>query len=97
MTRVQLPPDMSIQCTTTIIDSQEADVALMEGLAMRGDNSFVSLKSSSLSSSQPQQASIDHVDSIVLVYDLDCAETFHRLEKHWLPLIQQYYQGTVRI
>ena len=84
MTRVQLPPDPL--CTTTIIDSQEADVALME--AMRGNDS---MKSSSSSVS-----SIDHVDSIVLVYDLHRAETFRRIEQHWLPLIQQYYQGRVR-
>lgn len=93
MTRVQLPPDPGTSCTTTIIDSQEADAALMEGLAMRGDNSLASLKSSTLSTSQ---ASIDHVDSIVLVYDLHRSETFRRIEQHWLPLIQQYYQGRVR-
>ncbi len=89
MTRVQLPPDSGMLCTTTIIDSQEADVALMEALAMRGDHSLISLKSTT---SVP---SIDHVDSIVLVYDLHRAETFRRIEQHWLPLIQQYYQGKV--
>lgn len=93
MTRVQIPPDPGIPCTTTIIDSQEADIALTEGLAIRADTSLASLKSSSLSTSQ---ISIDHVDSIVLVYDLHRAETFRRIEQHWLPLIQQYYQGRVR-
>lgn len=90
MTRVQLPPDPGTLCTTTIIDSQDADAALMQ--AMRGgDNSFSS------SSSSPSQASIDHVDSIVLVYDLHRDETFRRIEQHWLPLLQQYYQGRVRV
>jgi len=37
------------------------------------------------------------VDSVVLVYDLDRAETFYRLERHWLPLIQRYSQGKVRM
>ncbi|GAX24013.1 mitochondrial Rho GTPase 1 [Fistulifera solaris] len=92
MTRVQLPPDPGMLCTTTIIDSQEADVALMEALATRGDHSLTSLKSTT--SSAP---SIDHVDSIVLVYDLPRAETFRRIEQHWLPLIQQYYQGKIPV
>lgn len=102
MTRVQLPPDPGTMCTTTIVDSQEADAALMEGLALRGDHSLASLKSSALasSSSSPSSSSsstsIDHVDSIVLVYDLHRADTFRRIEQHWLPLIQQYYQGRVR-
>ena len=39
---------------------------------------------------------VDTVDSIVLVYDLDRMETFTRLENHWLPLIEQCYQGKVR-
>ena len=39
---------------------------------------------------------LDHVDSIVLVYDLDRVETFFRLERHWLPLIQRCYNGKVR-
>jgi mitochondrial Rho GTPase 1 len=39
---------------------------------------------------------VDVVDSIVLVYDLDRVDTFTRLENHWLPLIEQCYQGKVR-
>ena len=39
---------------------------------------------------------IEHVDSIVLVYDLDRVETFFRLENHWLPLIERCYVGKVR-
>mmetsp|Transcript_16003 Transcript_16003/g.37744 ORF Transcript_16003/g.37744 Transcript_16003/m.37744 type:complete len:149 (+) Transcript_16003:351-797(+) len=35
------------------------------------------------------------VDSIVLVYDLSRAETFTRLEKHWLPLLERAYEGKV--
>ena len=42
---------------------------------------------------QPQTS----VDSIVLVYDLARPETFHRLERHWLPLIERCYKGKVRI
>jgi hypothetical protein len=37
----------------------------------------------------------EHVDSIILVYDLDRVETFFRLESHWLPLIERCYQGKV--
>eukprot|EP00581_Thalassiosira_minuscula_P006595 CAMPEP_0183703718 /NCGR_PEP_ID=MMETSP0737-20130205/1358_1 /TAXON_ID=385413 /ORGANISM="Thalassiosira miniscula, Strain CCMP1093" /LENGTH=859 /DNA_ID=CAMNT_0025930515 /DNA_START=80 /DNA_END=2659 /DNA_ORIENTATION=- len=37
------------------------------------------------------------VDSIVLVYDLDRAETFHRLEHHWLPLVEQCYNGDLPV
>ena len=39
---------------------------------------------------------IENVDSIVLVYDLDRVETFFRLENHWLPLIERCYGGKVR-
>lgn len=39
---------------------------------------------------------MEHVDSIILVYDLDRAETFYRLENHWLPLIEKCYRGEVR-
>ena len=38
---------------------------------------------------------VNHVDSIVLVYDLDRIETFYRLENHWLPLIERCYNGEV--
>ena len=38
---------------------------------------------------------INHVDSIILVYDLDRIETFTRLESHWLPLIERCYNGEV--
>lgn len=32
------------------------------------------------------------VDAIILVYDLDKIETFHRVENHWLPLIEKCFQ-----
>ena len=34
-------------------------------------------------------------NAIILVYDLDRIETFHRLEHHWLPLLEQCYIGEV--
>ena len=37
----------------------------------------------------------DHVDSIILVYDLGRIETFDRLESHWLPLIDWRYNSKV--
>mmetsp|Transcript_33057 Transcript_33057/g.69568 ORF Transcript_33057/g.69568 Transcript_33057/m.69568 type:complete len:839 (+) Transcript_33057:42-2558(+) len=37
------------------------------------------------------------VDTIILVYDLDRIETFHRLEHHWLPLIEQCYNGELPV
>jgi hypothetical protein len=40
--------------------------------------------------------SVEHVDSVILVYDLDRVETFFRLERHWLPLIERCYNGKVR-
>jgi hypothetical protein len=40
---------------------------------------------------------IENVDSIVLVYDLDRVETFFRVENHWLPLIERCYAGKVCI
>lgn len=40
---------------------------------------------------------IDHVDSIILVYDLGRMETFHRLENHWLPLIERCYRGKLPV
>ena len=39
--------------------------------------------------------SIDNVDVIVLVYDLDRIETFYRLENHWLPFIERCFKGEV--
>ncbi|KAL7547794.1 hypothetical protein ACHAWF_011059 [Thalassiosira exigua] len=37
------------------------------------------------------------VDAIVLVYDLDRIETFHRLEDHWLPLIEECFGGDLPV
>jgi hypothetical protein len=36
------------------------------------------------------------VDSIILVYDLEKEDTFHRVEEYWLPLIENCYKGKVR-
>ncbi|KAL3799822.1 LOW QUALITY PROTEIN: hypothetical protein HJC23_010472, partial [Cyclotella cryptica] len=38
-----------------------------------------------------------NVDAIILVYDLDRAETFYRLESHWLPLIEKCYNGEMPV
>lgn len=37
------------------------------------------------------------VDAIILVYDLSREETFHRIENHWLPLIDQCYHGEMPV
>jgi hypothetical protein len=41
-------------------------------------------------------STVESVDSIILVYDLDRVETFYRLENHWLPLLERCYAGKVR-
>jgi Ras family protein T1 len=41
-------------------------------------------------------STVESVDSIILVYDLDRVETFFRLENHWLPLLERCYSGKVR-
>jgi GTPase SAR1 family protein len=38
-----------------------------------------------------------NVDAMVLVYDLTRDETFHRLEDHWLPLIERCYIGNIPV
>lgn len=40
---------------------------------------------------------IDHVDSIILVYDLGRIKTFDRLESHWLPLIERCYNSKIPV
>ncbi|GKZ00733.1 hypothetical protein MPSEU_001025200 [Mayamaea pseudoterrestris] len=151
MTRVRMPADPRNGCVTTIVDSQQGDVAL-ERLIMnqshsgsasgsgRGSwtmkdeqqqqkegtqssqtqqpptqnpnasattsttaatarltSSAMSSSSQSQFSSTPTMSSVQNVDSIVLVEDLDRPETFYRLEHHWLPLIEQAYHGNVPV
>jgi Ras family protein T1 len=102
MTRVRLPPDPDSNCITTIVDSQGGDAALISAVAtmsLTGDESQSStLKSTTATATtiSPNVATgIDHVDSIILVYDLDRMESFYRLENHWLPLIERCYNGEV--
>lgn len=108
MTRVRLPPDPDSNCITTIVDSQGGDAALISAVAAMslttGESSSNSLASfmeraAGSESAMPRSASvatgIEHVDSIVLVYDLDRIETFYRLENHWLPLVERCYNGEV--
>jgi Ras family protein T1 len=102
MTRVRLPPDPDSNCITTIVDSQGGDAALISAVAtmsLTGDESQSStLKSTTTTATtiSPNVATgIDHVDSIILVYDLDRMESFYRLENHWLPLIERCYNGEV--
>jgi GTPase SAR1 family protein/Ca2+-binding EF-hand superfamily protein len=42
-------------------------------------------------------STVESVDSIILVYDLDRVETFFRLENHWLPLLERCYAGKVSL
>ena len=101
MTRVRLPPDPDSNCITTIVDSQGGDAALISAVATMSlstaGEEAQSLKSSSTTTNvRPNVATgIDHVDSIILVYDLDRMESFYRLENHWLPLIERCYNGEV--
>jgi mitochondrial Rho GTPase 1 len=107
MTRVRLPPDPDSNCITTIVDSQGGDAALVSAVAAMSlttgeslSNSLASFMESS-ETGMPRSASvatgIEHVDSIVLVYDLDRIETFYRLENHWLPLVERCYNGEVSV
>jgi Ras family protein T1 len=85
MTQVRLPPDPdSNNCITTICDSQHGDKMLLH----KSESSLTSLL---------QKSTQDRADSIILVYDLDRVETFYRLETHWLPLIERYYNGEVSV
>jgi GTPase SAR1 family protein/Ca2+-binding EF-hand superfamily protein len=104
MTRVRLPPDPDSNCITTIVDSQGGDAALISAVAtmsLTGDESQSStLKSTTTTATtiSPNVATgIDHVDSIILVYDLDRMESFYRLENHWLPLIERCYNGEMPV
>lgn len=103
MTRVRLPPDPDSNCITTIVDSQGGDAALISAVAAMslstGDssNSLSSLMQRTADVRPNVATGIDHVDSIVLVYDLDRIETFYRLENHWLPLIERCYNGEVSL
>lgn len=103
MTRVRLPPDPDSNCITTIVDSQGGDAALISAVAQMSlspDSSLSSLIKSSTTPAdvRPNVATgIDHVDSIILVYDLDRMESFYRLENHWLPLIERCYNGEVSL
>lgn len=116
MTKVRLPPDPTIGgfIITTIMDSQDGDVALIsaaEAIDSTCDADAVSEMGStgtstdsgvgggylmdSVERSVNFGGGIDHVDSIILVYDLGRIETFDRLESHWLPLIERCYNSKV--
>jgi len=118
MTKVRLPPDPTIGgfIITTIMDSQDGDVALIsaaEAIDSTCDADAVSEMGStgtstdsgvgggylmdSVERSVNFGGGIDHVDSIILVYDLGRIETFDRLESHWLPLIERCYNSKLPV
>lgn len=93
-------------CVTTIVDTQGGDTtphpsssSLNRLNSLESDLNTMNLKTS-LNSSNNRSGlsgiSIENVDAIVLVYDLDRIETFYRLENHWLPYIERCYHGEVR-
>ena len=109
MTRVRLPPDPHSQCITTIVDSQAGDVALQQQIQyqqqqqQQQQSSDTTIVTPTTASVEPPASGttsaallVDNIDSIVLVYDADRTETFARIETHWLPLIEQCYEGKVR-
>ena len=61
-----------------------------------GEQSKTPVETTTTTTAPKTATGMEHVDSIVLVYDLDRVETFFRLERHWLPLIQRCYNGKVR-
>lgn len=90
-------------CVTTIVDTREGDKSFISTSSV----STIHLKNnqqpiqSSVASSKSRNVvptfNIENVDSIVLVYDVDRVETFERLESHWLPLIEECYNGDVPV
>jgi Ras family protein T1 len=111
MARVRLPPDPGNSCITTIIDSQGGDSAFLSAVGAAThrtpESSLHSLaepaegivkeaeKESENTMEYVPNGSLENIHSIVLVYDLDQEDSFSRLEKHWLPLIQAYYKTKV--
>jgi hypothetical protein len=110
MTQVRLPPEPDSNCVTTIVDSQHGDKAIIMKKQQQGsESSLTSFTNPNVNKQQKQQPDQQQqqkqqqhhhhhnkkVDAIILVYDLDRVETFYRLENHWLPLIERYYDGEV--
>mmetsp|Transcript_7729 Transcript_7729/g.11232 ORF Transcript_7729/g.11232 Transcript_7729/m.11232 type:complete len:780 (-) Transcript_7729:360-2699(-) len=106
MTRVRLPPEPETQVVTTICDStvEDATAALS---TVPSNDSLTFLLSSQKQDEKRVPTKTDpnivnnamepKVDCIILVYDLDRIETFYRLENHWLPMIEKYYDGEVPV
>lgn len=95
-------------CVTTIVDTQRGDTEFVAGVSpfsspmstsqlSESDNEALPMKSIDTTSKSIFATNLDNVDVIVLVYDLARAETFNRLEGHWLPLIEQYYNGEIPV
>lgn len=98
ITQVRLPPEPESNCITTICDSQAGDQALLNARARSETNLAQLLQGGAQPPGAAASAGADQkVDSIILVYDLDRADTFYRLENHWLPLIERVYDGEVSI
>lgn len=112
MTQVRLPPEPDSNCVTTIVDSQHGDKAIIMKKQQQGsESSLTSFTNPNVNKQQKQQPDQQQqqkqqqhhhhhnkkVDAIILVYDLDRVETFYRLENHWLPLIERYYDGEIPV
>ena len=111
MARVRLPPDPGNSCITTIIDSQGGDAAFLSAVGAVSKRTPKSSlhsptepaegivkedeKESEKTIDDIPNGSLENIDSIVLVYDLDRTDSFPRLERHWLPLIEAYYKRKV--
>jgi len=90
--------DFAVNVTGMTASKESAEVAVMPTLkeVEKGglEQSATSKKSTSrIALSSPFR----HIDAVVLIYDLDRMETFHRLESHWLPLIERCYSGELPV
>ena len=85
--------DQKTTITTAIVDSQQGDVAFLPQPVRATSTSTGS--SGATSTTTVVVAPPKQVDSILLVSDLSRPDTLTRLEQHWLPLLEQAYQGKV--
>lgn len=106
MTRVRLPPEPETQVVTTICDSTADDATAALSTVPSNDSLAFLLSPEKQdekkipTKTEPNivnNAMEPKVDCIILVYDLDRIETFYRLENHWLPMIEKYYDGEVPV
>jgi hypothetical protein len=90
----RLPSDTSLKA---LLERASTELSSSSSKQSGGDTSPTVQKRAPVNEQTvPPLGPLGSVDSIVLVYDLDRVDTFHRLEDHWLPLIERCYGDRVR-